>query len=212
VFGFENMVTTTQGTTWKGVTVPKEQRACHGSDPLCAFIGANPATGSIPAAQEMQLNLLKGSSLLREVAARIWGPEAVLITKEVIMAACERMNKRATANLLNTVRTVTINGADFADDDARMSHRQLICESPAQSFPHHGMKYQALLLDRVNTHTMDEQERDEMICFAAAFHDTDALYEEAKASYKSGSSNRQQAWELYDKGTKMLRRLKPGKL
>ena len=128
------------------------------------------------------------------------------------MAACERMNTRATACLLNTVRTVTINGADFAADYDRMNHRQLICENPAQSFPHHGMKYQALLLDRANTHTMDNQERDDMIMFAAAFHNTEAMYQEALEKYQPGSSNRKQAWELWDRGTKMLRTLKPGKL
>ena len=80
------------------------------------------------------------------------------------------------------------------------------------SFPHEGESYKALLVDKARTHTMDDQEREDLIGFCAAFHDCQAIYNKALAEFKPGSANRKNAWEIKEKGEKMLRQLRPSNL
>ena len=80
------------------------------------------------------------------------------------------------------------------------------------SFPHEGENFKALLVDKAETHTMDDLEREDLIGFCAAFHDCQAIYNEALDKYKAGSANRKNAWEIKEKGQEMLRRLRPSNL
>jgi hypothetical protein len=182
----------------------------HGLDPMCCYVGANQHTGSLPPAQEGQLNLLKGGQLLREIKAGWWSEKAVVVTKEVVLQALERLNERSTKKLMHAVRTVKIKGAPFSRGTIQGTKgMRLFCEDPRQSLPQEGEEYFALVIDHNKTPTLTQGELQTIIDFCAAFINCDALATEVRAKYKSQSKQRLYANQLWTNGEAKLKRLDP---
>ena len=161
-------------------------------DPWVAYVGAD-THGKLPAHIEGQLNLLRTAALAKEIGAGVWGEDAIPLTKELILAALERLNDAHSQSLLTTCRTINVKMPQIENspDNYVRHHTTFFCEDPRLSGSQPGTWIKALALEDKEVPFLSLDQLQDIIDFIAAFVDTDKMIEDTYAKFGKNAATRE---------------------
>ena len=146
----------------------------EGAECLAGYIGGCNLVKDQWRQLEQQINILKACMLVKEIGDKE-------ITRELVLAALERLNVQAEINLARLPGVVTLNAKDPTDKFGT----KIYCEDHRLSSQRPGLPYRALVLPPDGTPTIGYEEVRQVVDWASAFVDLHSFYGTGDATRKA---------------------------